>query len=256
MTAAKNHWHRGERIAAPDDFRTTASSLTANFNLYFDYDRGYLKQVARRPNDPTPHAYYRLVRAQAKRSRWHRGWLAPLRFGLVGAALASVALIIYPLYPGVAFQVERQINTTVNHTQALAAVPPLASATNRVIIPKLGVDTNILEGPSLDILNHEDGVWHQTGTLQAGNFVMAGHRFKYLPPNTSTLYNLAQLAAGDTIIVDWYRTRYVYVVDSLETVKATQVSILDQTGGPRLTIYTCTNSAQTKRTVVHAHLQL
>jgi len=256
MTAAKTQWQRGARISAPADFRATASRLTPSFNLYFDYKHGYLKQVARRSDDPTPHSYYRLVRARPERSRRRRVWLAALRFGLVGTALASLTLIIYPLYPGVAYQVERQISTTVNHTQALAAVPALASSTNRVIIPKLGVDTNILEGPSLDILNREDGVWHQTGTLQSGNFVLAGHRFKYLPPNTSTLYNLAQLTAGDTIIVDWYRTRYVYVVDSLETVKATQVSILNQAGGPRLTLYTCTNSAQTKRTVVHAHLQL
>ena len=256
MTAAKIQWQRGERIAAPSDFRPTDTHLTPNFNLYFDYEHGYLKQIARRPGDPTPHSYYRLVKVRSARSLWRRGWLAPLRFGLLGVALASLALIIYPLYPGVAYQIERQVNTTVNHTQALAALPPQVSATNRVIIPKLGVDTNILEGPNLDILNREDGVWHQTGTLQSGNFVMAGHRFKYLPPNTSTLYNLAQLTAGDTIIVDWYRTRYIYVVDSQETVKATQVSILNQTGGPRLTIYTCTNSAQTKRTVVHAHLQL
>lgn len=256
MTAANVQWQRGEHIAAPADFQPTASRLTPAYNLYFDYEHGYLKQVACRHDDPTPHSYYRLVRVRPERSHRRRVWLAPLRFGLVGVALASLALIIYPLYPGVAYQVDRQVSTTVNHTQALAAVPPLASSTNRVIIPKLGVDTNILEGSSLDILNHQDGVWHQTGTLQTGNFVMAGHRFKYLPPNTSTLYNLAQLTPGDTIIVDWYRTRYVYVVDSRETVKATQVSILNQSGGPRLTIYTCTNSAQTKRTVVHAHLQL
>lgn len=253
MTAVK--WQRGERIDAPSDFRATATRLTARYNLYFDYDRGYLKQISHHPNDPTPNAYYRLVAVVAPKPR-RRFWLVSLRLGLASVAMASLALILYPLYPGLTYQVEHQVATTVNHTQALAAVPPQASATNRVIIPKLGLDTNILEGSSLDILNHQDGVWHQTGTLQTGNFVLAGHRFKYLPPNTSTLYNLAQLSAGDTIIVDWYKTRYIYVVDSLETVKSTQVSILNQTGGPRLTIYTCSNSAMTARTVVHAHLQL
>jgi LPXTG-site transpeptidase (sortase) family protein len=104
------------------------------------------------------------------------------------------------------------------------------------------------------VLNTQDGVWHETGTLQNGNFVLAGHRFKYLPPNTSTLYNLKELTVGDTIIVDWYKTRYIYVVDKTETVRSTDTAVLNQTGGPRLTIYTCANAAQTWRTVVLAHM--
>lgn len=248
MTKAK--WQRGERIARPDDFRPTATRLTPRFSLYIDYEHGYLKQVSR-PDDPAPAVYYRLRPVKAKGRRW----LRPLRVGLVGTVVASLALILYPLYPGVQYQVQRQVSTTIGHSQAqAAAAPPQVSATNRVIIPKLGVDTNILEGSSLAILDHADGVWHQTGTLQSGNVVLAGHRFKYLPPNTSTLYNLKQLSVGDTIIVDWYRTRYVYVVDHTETVRATQTSILSQTDGPRLTIYTCANAAQTWRTVVLAHM--
>jgi LPXTG-site transpeptidase (sortase) family protein len=247
MTEAK--WRRGERIAQPNDFQPSATRLTDDFSLYFDYTHGYLKRVSR--NDQSPTVYYRLIRAGLRRPRW----LRPLRLSLAGLAIASLALILYPLYPGVQYQVQRQVSSTIGHTNAEAsAAPPTVSATNRVIIPKIGVSANILEGSSLAILNHQDGVWHQTGTLQTGNFVMAGHRWKYLPPNTTTLYNLGQLSKGDTIIVDWYRTRYIYVVDSTQTVSINDTAVLSQTGGPRLTIYTCFNVAQTLRTVVTAHM--
>ncbi len=249
MNEAK--WRRGERIARPDDFKVQATRLSPNQSLYFDYHHGYVKQVTR-PNDPNPTSYYRLIRVTEQQRP--RPWLRPLQVSLSAIAVASLALLLYPLYPGLQYQVQRQVATTIGHTQAQAAAPPEVSATNRVIIPKIGVDTNILEGPSLAILNHEDGVWHETGTLQNGNFVLAGHRFKYMPPNTSTLYNLKQLVAGDTIIVDWYRTRYVYIVDKTETVSIDQTSVLQQTGGPRLTIYTCANASQTLRTVVLAHM--
>jgi len=247
MNEAK--WRRGERIAKPADFRATATRLSPTQSLYFDYEHGYVKQVTR-PEDPNPTSYYRLLPIQPRQRRW----LRPVRFSLGALALASLALLLYPLYPGVQFQVEKQVSTTIGHTQAQAAAPPTVSDTNRVIIPKLGVNTNILEGASLAVLNHADGVWHQTGTLQTGNFVLAGHRFKYLPPNTSTLYNLKDLVPGDTNIVDWYRTRYVYIVDSDQTVSINDVAVLTQTGGPRLTIYTCANLSQTERTVVSAHM--
>jgi LPXTG-site transpeptidase (sortase) family protein len=248
MNEAK--WRRGERIAKPDDFRAGATRLTPTLSLYFDYEHGYVKSVSR-PDNPNPTAYYRLLPIKTKRRRW----LRPLRYSLGAIAIASLALILYPLYPGVQFQVEKQVSTTIGHTQAqAAAAPPTVSDTNRIIIPKIGVNTNILEGSSLAVLNHADGVWHQTGTLQTGNFVLAGHRFKYLPPNTSTLYNLKDVSVGDTIIVDWYRTRYIYVVDSDQTVSINDVAVLNQAGGPRLTIYTCANLSQTKRTVVSAHM--
>jgi LPXTG-site transpeptidase (sortase) family protein len=251
MTKANDlRWQRGKRIPRPNDFHPTATRLTPTFSLYYDYENGYLKQVSR-PSDPNPSVYYRLVPAARRRD----GWVRPLRISLAVVVAASLALVLYPLFPGLQYQLQKQVSTTIGRTQAeAAAAPARVSDTNRVIIPKIGVDTNILEGSSLKVLNRQDGVWHQTGTLQSGNFVMAGHRWKYLPPNTTTLYNLGQLTTGDTIIVDWYRTRYVYVVDKVESVRANDLSVLAQTGGPRLTIYTCENMAQTARTVVLAHM--
>jgi LPXTG-site transpeptidase (sortase) family protein len=170
---------------------------------------------------------------------------------LTMVALAAAFLVVYPWIPEVTYRLHR-VDPSIQ-VQAYAAVPaqrPIGD--NRVFIPKIGVDTPILEGSSLAVLDRSEGVWHQTGNLQNGNFVLAGHRFRYLPPNTSTLYNLGKLAKGDVISVDWQGKRVVYQVSEQKTVGAGDIDILNPAGKPRLTIYTCTNMRETQRTVVVA----
>ena len=199
--------------------------------------------------------FYQLILPETSPSPVRTGLWSGLRRGivvpsLVGAMLVGAFLVLYPLYPGVKYQVQRKLGS---FNQAATAAPGV-SATNRLIIPKIGVDTNILEGPSLAVLNHHDGVWHQRGAIAGDNFVIAGHRFKYLPPNTSTLYNLGQLQVGDAILVDWEGKRYVYSVSATELVKQTDISILAPSPTTELTIYTCYDLRQTERTVVIARL--
>lgn len=174
-----------------------------------------------------------------------RGVLAP---SLVGALVIGAFLVLYPLYPGAKFQVQKRLGS---FNQAALATPAVSS-TNRVIIPKIGVDTAIQEGPSLAILSKHDGVWHQRGAITDDNFVLSGHRFKYLPPNTSTLYNLGQLQVGDSIVVDWLGQRYLYTVSQTERVSQTNTAILAPSANSQLTIYTCYDKRQTERIVVIA----
>lgn len=248
------NWRRGPRIQRPADFTPTDTKLTPRFTYYLDTEHGYLKQMAVRRDDPTPTTFYQLLSDEPPRRNLNLP-VRPLKVGLLGVVAAALVLVLYPFYPAFQFDVREQVAQTIGHTSALAAPPPVVSADNRVIIPKIGVNTSIVEGTSLDVLNSQEGVWHQTGAAPTGNLVLAGHRFKYFPPNTSTLYNLAHLTKGDTIIVDWYHSRYVYVVDSDREVAASDTNVLSQAGSPRLTIYTCANVAQTERTVVVAHLQ-
>lgn len=243
----KAKWSRGQRIDRPVDLTITSTRLTPDKTLYFDHDHGYLMQTTR-SDDPTPTAYYKIEYQKSG------AWIKSYKIGLLGVLAASLFLVLYPLYPAAQYQLDRAISTAVNHTQALAQTPSQVSNTNRLIIPKIGVSANILEGPNLTVLDHQDGVWHQTGTLQSGNFVLAGHRWKYLPPNSTTFYSLNQLSVNDTIIIDWYRTRYIYQVDKIETVNASDVAVLAQTTTPKLTIYTCNDISETKRTVVTAHM--
>lgn len=162
-------------------------------------------------------------------------------------------LLLYPLYPGVKYHAQEFVAQTFSNNAALAEAPPALSVDSEVIIPKIGVRTRILDASSLKILDKQEGVWHQLGNINH-NLVLAGHRFKYLPPNTSTLYNLSQLVVGDSIIVDYDGRRTIYAVSGISTVAASRVDVLNQDGGPRLTIYTCSDKRETHRIVVHANI--
>lgn len=186
--------------------------------------------------------------------RVHRARRWPRLAGF--SALATVAavalfLIIYPLYPGWRYQISQKFGS--NHAAVAAPEFNTEWSANQVIIPKIGVRTPILESGSIDILEKQEGVWHQKGDTKS-NFVLAGHRFRYLPPNTSTFYNLGQLQAGDVVLVDWYNQRYAYTVKETKTVSQDDTSVLHGSGN-QLTLYTCNDQKQTERIVVVAEPQ-
>jgi sortase A len=86
------------------------------------------------------------------------------------------------------------------------------------------------------------GAWRlpETSTPDLGsNTVISGHRYKYLPPNNLTFYLLDKLAAGDIINVVWKNKEYDYRVRESKIVPPTQISILDPTEEPILTLFTC-----------------
>ncbi|HEX7259745.1 MAG TPA: sortase [Candidatus Saccharimonadia bacterium] len=196
--------------------------------------------------------YARLLRHISKTFRLSPA-LAPRAFA--GVFVIAAAVFTYPFVPALHHRLSHQPN--LPQGVQLAKVPPAQPAkadnpTNRVIIPSIGVNTPILESSSLAILDVHEGVWHQTGTLQTSNFVIAGHRFKYLPPNTTTFYNLDKLAAGDVIVIDWVGKRNVYTVAETRTIKATEIGVIAPTAVPQLTIYTCSDKEETERIVVIA----
>jgi sortase A len=112
---------------------------------------------------------------------------------------------------------------------------------NRVIIPKIGVDAPIVEAD-----NEEEGLsqgaWRLPYTstpAQDGNTVIAAHRFRYLPPNNLTFYLLDKIEPGDQVVVLWEEQRIEYKVTDKKVVDDTDVSVLDQTERPVLTLLTC-----------------
>lgn len=181
------------------------------------------------------------------------GWLKA--GSLSAVALAAAIVLVYPHLPRVQYELSQNLMGQ-GASEVLAAYEqkPIADS-NRLYIPKIGVETAIVEGKTLDVLNRQEGVWHQTGTLADDNFVLAGHRFKYLPPNTSTFYNLDKLSVGDTIMVDWYQRRYLYKVTQRFTVAQNRVDLLAKTPNPQLTLYTCSDESEKERVVVVAEPQ-
>lgn len=245
----------GQLLPTPSQFQPNRTIVGRRYLYQIDDGRQICRRLPKHWDDDTPSGYYRVDDAPIK-PRWrinhtlrtlkHAVAIPTLAAGLV----AGLLLVAYPLLPGIKYQVQKQV-AGYSNTKAVAAADP---AHNRLIIPKIGVDTTILEGPSLAILNKYDGVWHQTGPI-TDNFVVAGHRFKYLPPNTSTFYNLGEIQVGDTILVDWYGTRHVYTVTQTETVDQHDTAILKPTGTSEVTIYTCYDKRQTQRIVVIAKPQ-
>lgn len=174
-------------------------------------------------------------------------------------------LLLWPYYPEAQYALQQP---SVDNAADAASSSPSTDSTpgahyakkelgcsNHLLIPKISVSACINEGEDESVLDREEGVWHQAGT-PGGNIVLAGHRFRWLPPNTQTLYHLDKLEAGDELNVFLDGKRYLYLVSGKERVKSDRIDILESTQVPRLTLYTCTDLAATERLVVRAELRL
>jgi len=114
---------------------------------------------------------------------------------------------------------------------------------NRIIIPRMSLNTPLLEGPKSDSFNLlKAGAWHlpfSTDPTQGGNMVVAAHRFSYTGPR-GLFYFLDKLQVGDEIGVQWGGKLYHYQVASTRVVSPTEISVQGPTDDTRLTLYTCT----------------
>ncbi|MFN2175518.1 MAG: sortase [Anaerolineales bacterium] len=142
---------------------------------------------------------------------------------------------------------------------------PDPSPANRLIIPKIGVDTVIKYVP------FSDYTWLIAGLRQeiawmgetsypglGGNTGLAGHL--NLPDGTAgPFFNLWKLKPGDQVIVYTEESKLTYRVRGGEQVPAADTSIIRQTDDPQLTLITCAGWSDrlrifTKRLAVYADL--
>jgi LPXTG-site transpeptidase (sortase) family protein len=198
-------------------------------------------------------------------------WVLTVLLSLV--FLVSTYLLVYPLLPGIRYQISPpdpnkviyQISSETADKLEITQIPdsPAVQAIpkdNRLVISKIGVDSAIVEGSDLIVLNTHEGVWRDPASATPdtiGNMVIAGHRLQYLPPITTTFYNLDKLAVGDRILVFWKKKSYVYEVISTRTLTPDHVEVTEN--DPKipheLTLYTCTPLAtRTNRLVIQAKL--
>ncbi len=132
------------------------------------------------------------------------------------------------------------------------ADPPIGSPVGTIDIPKIGVQMVVVEGT--DEIRLQQGPGHYPGTPlpgEAGNAAIAGHRTTYLHP----FYNLNELNPGDAIFIVTTQGAFQYDVTSSESVLPTDVSVVDNTVTPQLTLTTCNpRFSASQRLVVHAGL--
>ncbi len=186
------------------------------------------------------------------------------------AVILGLAIIGYPFLPRLLYAIKKP-HPTVPYTTRLSAtdaafatlpsLPDIADRPvpkeNRLIIPRIGVNMPILEGPDERVLDR-GGIWHIPNTstpIERSNVVLSGHRWQYLPPSSTTLYLLDKVQDGDPVILYWDGVEYDYRISGRETVRPDQTEILAPTDGPRLTIFTCTPLFSTKyRLVLYGQL--
>lgn len=174
--------------------------------------------------------------------RWHK-----INVGLlVAIIIVNFYTIGMPWLPALQynFQARHNTQTTLPVSQYVAQATKSASPSgNRLIIPRLLMDTELVEGPMSDsfaLLNK--GAWRLpigVDPSKPGNTVLAGHRFSYTGPR-GIFYELDKLQVGDEIGIRWDGTLYTYSVESSQTHAATDTYVQDPTNDTRLTLYTCT----------------
>lgn len=164
--------------------------------------------------------------------------------------LINLYTIALPFLPGIAYWFKARNNPAVTQTvnayvKSKQAAPNTSESCtgNCLIIPRMLLDTPILDGPERNSFNLlKAGVWRlpfSTTPKQAGNMVLAAHRFSYTGPR-GLFYYLDKLQPGDEIGISWEGTLYHYIVEGSRVVPPTEVSIEQPTGDTRLTMYTCT----------------
>lgn len=150
--------------------------------------------------------------------------------------------------------------TTTPTTQPLSGAVPAnyggsltdGQPVGTIIIPKIGVDYVVVQGTDEADLQLGPGHYKNTSLPgQPGNAGIAGHRTTYLHP----FYNLNELAIGDPIYVTTVQGRFEYNVSNIQVVDPSDVTVLDSTSVPTLTLTTCNpRYSAAQRLVVQATL--
>ena len=186
----------------------------------------------------------------------------------IAVAIASFVLLILPYLPRVDFLVRKPKIDEKPYSQAAADSKQGATKIsdeeinklkgNRLILPSIGVNAEIIDGRDVYVIGKNQGVWRETNKIDPtkdGNMVLAGHRFLYTAKNGGYFYNLPEIKVGSKIYVRWKDTVYEYEIYNTKTVLPTQVDIRDKDPKvpKKLTLYTCYPLGSTaKRYVVEA----
>jgi sortase A len=109
----------------------------------------------------------------------------------------------------------------------------------RIVVPAINLDAIVVELSGLDDSeNLKRGPGHLPGTAypgQPGNMVISGHRTTYGAP----FRNIEKLAPGEEIIIYTADNRYTYEVYEQRIVAPTDLTVLEQTGEPKVTLTAC-----------------
>ena len=114
-------------------------------------------------------------------------------------------------------------------------------------IPRVGLDSSLFEGISLNTLDKGPGHWPGTAMPGGmGNVVIGGHRTSKARP----FRHLEQLVPGDEVIFTTDAGRFVYDVVRTEIVTPDSMWIINQTDAYTATLFACHPVGSTKQRIV------
>ena len=176
----------------------------------------------------------------------------------VAGLFTGAYLLVNSFAPAVPPELSGQVAKV---TETVTAKEP-AYDSNRLYIPKLGVDVVIEAGLTNETLKGE--AWHRKpengSPVDGGNFVLAAHRFNLgvTPLQTNSLspfYHIESLESGDEIFADYDGQRFAYKVARKYSVPSNAVEIENRSEAHKLTLYSCDlQGPEAGRDVIEAEL--
>jgi len=137
-------------------------------------------------------------------------------------------------------------------TQPIAPPSDVRGAENnpqlgRIVIPKIGIDSELHEGIRLTTLDRGPGHWPGSAMPgQIGNVVVAGHRTSH----GAEFRHLDALAPGDEVQFSTADGTFTYHVTGTQIVTPDSLWIIDPTDTPTATLFACHPLGSTAKRIV------
>ena len=129
--------------------------------------------------------------------------------------------------------------------------PERRNIKDRLVINKLGINMPLFRSTSANVLTKGGWMFSNTPTPdQSGNTVIFGHRVRYLPPISNTFYKLDQINVGDEFSIAWQGTVYKYKVTTKKVIEPTDLTVMEPSSKPIVTLITCAPLFSTKQRLV------
>lgn len=195
---------------------------------------------------------------EAFQTTWHH-WYVKYSVSFVALFIFIFAISNLPLYlkkltPTKAVKNEYVSSKVLVRPEMEKSAPlepgEVVSQTPTLIIPKLGVTAPIISVDTYDEsviqANLKNGVVHYYQTAEpgkVGNSFITGHSSNFWWEEGAYNYifaNLEKLVVGDQAKIYYGGNKFLYQVTSVKVVEPTDLSVLEQTSKPTLTLMTCT----------------
>ena len=226
-----------------------------------------LESASSVPTQPTEQLITDRQRLQTALSREQTPPSRPVLPSIVQPVITAVGIFLLILIifksPVIISQVSYLFHKTPTTASTNAPAASIIPADPTITIPKINVHAPVIYEPSTADAAFqtalESGVVHYGNTAvpgQTGNVAIFGHSSNdwWQPGNYKFVFVLLdKLTPGDQITIDYQSKRYTYEVTGSQVVDPTNVSVLNQTSTPTLSLITCTPPGTSwKRLVVTA----